>query len=217
MKKHFLTTAVFATTMVAARADVHYSFNYDSVPSGNPASLFDTFPLSTTYAILAPDVDGFGSDIPGTDRWRPDVTAPPVTVDDPTLFGSSTTSSPNALNAKFQPVLLSFALSLSSLQFSLRLDGDTYGDPSADILFLDANGATLQSLPVDQTQPGALLSLTGLSGVTGILLPGGAFYDNLSLDAVPEAGTWAAIVTASALTGWQSWRRRRTQAVQLLA
>ncbi len=138
MKKSFIRIALLAAATTALRADVHYSFNFDSVAPGSPASLFDSDPLSTAYAVFAPDVDGFGSDIPGTDRWRPDPSAPPVTVDNPTPFGSSTTSNPNALNAKFQPVLLSLAVPLSHIRFSIRLDGDPFGDSAARVLLLES-------------------------------------------------------------------------------
>lgn len=208
MKKSFIMIALLAAATTALRADVHYSFNFDSVASGSPASLFDSDPLSTAYAVFAPDVDGFGSDIPGTDRWRPDPSAPPVTVDNPTPFGSSTTSNPNAMNAKFQPVLLSSAVPLSNIKFSIRLDGDPFGDSAARVLFLDATGATLQSLAADQTQPNTLLSLNGLIGLTGILLPGGAFYDDFVLDAVPEATTWSALAIVGGLFGWHARRRQ---------
>lgn len=189
MKKLLLTSALMAVSGLAARAQVNISLDYDGVAAGTPASQLDTFPLSTHYAVYLPDVDAYGSDISGTGRWRPDYEGAAVTVEDPTAFGSSTFTAPNALNGKDQPVLLSFAPTLSNLQFSVRLDGDTIGDTSAQILFLDVNGATLKSLAVDQTRPDTLVSVNGLNGVSDILLPGGAFYDAVRIvgDLNPES------------------------------
>jgi hypothetical protein len=94
------------------------------------------------------------------------------------------------------------------LSFSVTLDNDTFGDPWIEILLLDAAGGLLGTLPTDQTVPGLVASFSGpLPGISQILLPAGAFYDNLTV-VVPEGDTALVGLGLAALAAW-GWRRTR--------
>lgn len=198
--------AIAATLMsallggVAAQADT-YTYTFDDVATGTPANSVPqpVFNLNFVFAALLPDVDEFGDTIPGSERWRVDTTAPAVVVDNPALYGRGAAPSPlNALEALFQPVLVQFN---SPFDFdpngfevvldndSLGADGTLPGNEDIAVLFLDAAGNVLLNIPVDQTTPGFTVTTGGISGVSSVLLPGGAFYDNLRISGIPEPAT----------------------------
>lgn len=188
---------------------------FDGVPSGTPANFIAPPGITFAPAAFLPDLDGFGDPIPGSDRWRPDSTAPDVTVENPDDYGRGAAPSPaNALNALWQPVLVLFASTTDLLSFGTILDLDTFGlngfEPAFSdvaVLFLDTAGNILASEPVNQTQPGFALARGPLNDLGGIVLPAGAFYDNLSLTAVPEVGAWP-VVAGTGLAAFALWRRR---------
>ena len=160
--------------------------------------------------------DSLGAPIPGTQSWRPDSNAAAVLVENPDLYGRGLAPSPdNALNALWQPVLLSFHQPVDLTQFAVTLDNDPFGlngtlPGFADVAiqFLDAQGAVLASLPVDQTQPGFRAETGSVPGVDSILLPAGAFYDNLTLAPIPETGAWP-LVAGLGVLGLALWQRQR--------
>jgi hypothetical protein len=200
--RSLLFAVTLASGVVPARAGF---FTFDALNPGDPANLASAGGIHFEPAVLAPDLDGFGDPIPGTDKWRVDYSAPPVTVSDPSIYGGGPAPSPAlALDAFLQPVLMVFpgAADLSNLGFIL--DGDSFGGV-LDVLFLDANGQVLLSLPVDETQPYFNFNSGPVSGVAEVLLPAGALYDNI---AVPEAGTSAALVAFGVLGGLTWWRRQ---------
>ncbi|MEO8630129.1 MAG: hypothetical protein ABI612_18840 [Betaproteobacteria bacterium] len=187
-----------------ARAAV---LDFDAVASGTLANAAAPAGISFVGAVFLPDVDAFGDDIPGTEKWRADPDAPAVTVDDPNDFSFANAPSPkNVLNARFGPVLLQFASPYTLASFSTILDRSSFGSlVSLDIEFLDVLGRVLKTLATEQSVPGYVAALTApIGGVSAILLPGGAFYDNIS---VPEANSSAAAATLVTLAGWQVRRR----------
>jgi hypothetical protein len=192
---------------------------FDGVPSGTLANSVAPAGVTFSPAALLPDLDAFGDPIPGTERWRPDPDATEaVLVENPGDYGRGPAPSPaNALNALWQPVLIRFARpTMDLLSFGVVLDLDTYGanglEPAFSdvaVLFLGAAGNILSAIPVDQTQPGYTVGAGPLAGVGGIVLPAGAFYDNLALTAIPETGVWP-VITGGALAAFAWWRRRRS-------
>jgi hypothetical protein len=190
--------AAAAALAGSASASIVHTFTWDEQATGSLANSFAQPPglgVTFSFAALLPETDEFGDVIPGSERWRQDLTAPPVIVDNPQNFGRGNAPSPvNALEALFQPVLISFAapFTLDPAGFSAVLDNDVFGangflPGNADIAvqFLDAGANPLLITPVDQTTPGYVVSGGGLT-VSSILLPAGAFYDNVFISGIPE-------------------------------
>lgn len=206
--------AVAAGLLLAARGAV---LTFDSVPGGTPANALAPAGVSFAPAVLLPDLDSFGDPIPGTDRWRADATAPEVLVENPGGYGRGQAPSPaNALNALWQPVLIQFAAPRDLHWFGTVLDLDPFGVDGHDpvfsdvaVMFLDAAGNVAAAFPVDQTTPGYTVGAGPRSGIRGILLPAGAFYDDLELNlaVIPEARIWP-VITSAAMLAFAAWRRR---------
>lgn len=218
MKTPLLLAAGTCAALTSAHASILLGF--DGLGAGSAANSAAPANAQFTHAVFDYDYDATtGDPLPGTLRWRTDATAPEVIVEDPSTYGRGAAPSPNnALNALWQPVLLTFQHPFDLVSFGATLDNDTYGDdgtqPGFDdiaVRFLDLNGAILSSIPVNQTQPGFQVSAGGIAGVAAIVLPGGAFYDNLTWAPVPEPSQWAGIAGLG-LLGFTAWRRQaRTQ------
>ena len=192
------------------------AFNFDSLPSGSLASLFSTSQVSFHNAKFTPTLDGFGDPIVGTDHWQIDTasdTAFPLLVQNPNLFGRGNAPSPaNALNGLDQEILVQFDHPYLLTSFSVTLDNDTFGLSTAQISFVTGT-STVLSVGADQTVAGFVVNQGPLATpISGIVLPGGAFYDNIAVAAtVPEPSTWSALAGVAAL-GLAALRRRRASA-----
>lgn len=209
--KHTLAFAAACLGAALSSQAVSFSVDFDGVPSGTLANAVAPAGLTFEPAVYLPDYDDFGDPIPGTDKWRVDITAPPLTIEYPMDYGRGPAPSPEgALNALFQPTLLLFNVG-DTIEFSVALDNDPFGDPALDLLFLDVAGNIIHSLTTDQTVPGFTVNYSAtFAQVSQIVLPAGAFYDNLQLTVVPEGSTVLSGVGASflALAGWLVRRRR---------
>jgi hypothetical protein len=198
----------------AAGQVVTHEFTFDGVPAGTPVNtLVQPRRLGAVFhnAYFGPRFNQQGFPIPGPERWRIDRSAPDVLVDDPSLFGRGPAPSPeNALEALLQPVLITFRtpLTLEPSGLSLILDNDTFGfngllpgyEDVAVHLF-DASAQLIERIGVDQTTPGFQVSTGGQVGVKWMLLPAGAFYDNLHISAtpVPAPGAVSVLLGAAAV------------------
>lgn len=206
-----LTGLAVAAATPAPAIDTLLAF--DGVPSGSPANSAALAGVTFEPAYYAPALDPNGNPVPGSEAWRIDGSAPPVTVDDPAGFGRGSAPSPrNALNALLQPVLVQFVSPQSIRQFSVTLDQDPYGQRGLAIGFYDGSNRLLGELAIDQTVPGFSLSRSDLdlAGVDRIVLPAGAFYDNVAVSSIPEPDPLAlAIVGFACLL---ASRRRRSWA-----
>ncbi len=200
----------------AARADTTLMFDFDSIAAGANASAFDSAMLSFHNAVFAPRQDADGIDIPGTERWIVDTATDayaPVTVDRTVDWGfGAAPSGTNALNAYSGPVLLKFDQPYTLTSFAATLDNSTLGDLGmSHVWFVSAN-ATVDQLGFDATTPGLTLSKSNVSGVSGIVLQGGGFYDNISVSfaAIPEPSTYAFLagVGGLGLVLFRRFRRR---------
>ena len=183
-------------------------FTFDTLNPGDPANFASAAGIHFEPAVFAPSLDAFGDPIPGTDHWRVDYSAPPVTVANPEVYGGGPAPSPLlALDAYLQPTLVVLPAPGSLADFRFVLDGGTFGS-LLDVLFLNASGQVLLSLPVDQTQPYFAFASGPVADVASVLLPAGALYDNL---AVPETNTSAAAALLI-LAGFQVSRCRARRA-----
>jgi hypothetical protein len=108
-------------------------------------------------------------------------------------------------------VLLTFDATYNVNTFSFTLGNDPFG-VVWDVVFVDAMGRTLAQFAIDQSRAGLQFSASNGAGVAGIMLPSGAFYDDISVSlaataAVPEPSTWGVI--GAAACGALIWGRRR--------
>lgn len=184
------SACLFLAAAGTVHAAVDVTFNFDSVPAGSNASLVSQAGIQFLPAVFAPLVDSSGLPIEGTDGWRPDSSGVFVTVDNPATFGRGTAPSPlNALNALFQPVLLEFSSPEVIRRLSVSLDNDTFGTRDSALEFFSSDNRLLGTIVLDQTQAGLVVNADlDLTGVAKVLLPAGAFYDNLVVSSIPEPG-----------------------------
>ncbi len=193
---------------VPARAT---TFTFDGVASGSSANSLSQAGITFQAGTFLPDTNAEGLDVPGTEKWRVDFSSPAVTVDNPGLFGRGIApSGGNALNALFQPVIVLYPGTSGFTRFSTVLDNDKFGDANVAVNFYDSKDRLIASLPVDQTIPGYVIESGPLDGVSKVVLPAGAFYDNVSVTSVPEPSTWALAGVGLAALLWQA--RRKSQA-----
>lgn len=181
----------FAAAQPAAAATV--SLNFDNVATGSTANSAaagsSSFSGRFDYGAYLPLQDQDGIDIPGSERYVKDPNpADEVRVQDPRsrLYGSAP-SGVNALDALDQLVLISFDQPVTLSNFSVTLDNSTFGNlGNSPIIFQGDSGLVLFQLATNQASPGFVASSTAvIQGVTAIMLPGGAFYDNLKFDVAP--------------------------------
>jgi len=191
--------AGFATSARAAS----FTLNFDAAASGSAANDAVTgYGLRFDLASFLPELDAYGDPIPGSDAYRADpLPFDVVRVNLPSTRGYGTAPSPaNALDALDQGVLMTFASPIALSAFSTTLDQSTLGFPGVfDIVFQDAAGHVLLNLGTQQSVSGFVASTSvSLTGVASIYLPGGAFYDDIHVQTVPEPGA-AAFATATLL------------------
>ncbi len=214
--KTFLSGLALAGLLVlapGARATINFQIDFDLFPSGALADLSAPAGLSFHNAAWRAQLDSDGLEIAGSERWMIDAAADadaPITADNPDVFGfGAAPSGPNALNALFGPVFIRFAQPFRLDAFSATLDLSPYGDLGwSSIWFLHGSGV-VDRLDFDATIPGETIDWNGSEAVTGMVLQGGGFYDDLAFrgQPVPEPATWG-LIGAGACAMLILFRRR---------
>lgn len=201
----FLAAAVGAFATPPPTGTLNMSFNFDSGSSGTFASVFHTPQVTFHNAKFSPTLDGFGDPILGTDHWQIDTasdTAFPLLVENPSLYGRGAAPSPgNALNGLDQDILVQFDQAYNLSSFTFTLENSSFGVPFAAVNFI-SGASTVLTVGLNQTVSGFVFTQGPVVGVTGVVLPGGKFYDNVSVTgaaAVPEPSTWAVLTGLVAL------------------
>ena len=212
-----LAALVAGILFAAASQAQSISITFDTLSSGTPANLAAPTGVSFGEATWSPDVDGDGDVIAGTERWRLFEGSSPILVRNPLFYDrGSAPSGLVALDGVFQPTLIRFSSPQMLAQFSVTLDKDTYGDPSAAIEFyrVGAAGNTLlASIPANQASPGFTSALAApVSGVDMVLLPSGALYDNIQYSSIPEPSSVA--LSLVGLAGFGTFLFLRRTSVQ---
>ncbi|MEI6343451.1 MAG: PEP-CTERM sorting domain-containing protein [Verrucomicrobiota bacterium] len=215
MKTSTLSAAVAALALASSAVAQSTLMQFDALGSGDAANLAAPSYLKFNEGTFSPDYDADGDVILGSERWRVAADASPIVVRDPAFYDRGTAPSGSlALDGVFQPTLINFDSRQSLTEFSVTLDNDAFGDPSAQILFYTvgtAGNSLLAILPVNQTVPGFTATLTQpLSDVDMIVLPSGALYDDVRLAVVPEPGTTAMALVGAGVLGVLLVRRNRS-------
>ncbi|MGC4015367.1 MAG: PEP-CTERM sorting domain-containing protein [Luteolibacter sp.] len=198
-----LLTSLALATVLAQTAHAATTFGFE----GNDLTTTGGSPLTTTVTIQNAyweTEDEFGDPL-ATPGFRADTSSPTVAAN-PLDSGYGAPISGKALDGTNGPVMFTFASALNIGSFGVVLDNSTFGNipitggnPAfgTNILFYDAADNLIGYIALDQTVSGFTVADTGTyENVSKIVLPGGAFYDNLSFTAqsVPEP-------TAAALAG----------------
>jgi hypothetical protein len=212
------TIALAVFTSLPASANL-VSINFDNVAAGTAATSAAPSGIEFFQAHYVNDLDAFGDEMPNTQKWQVDAennSLFPVTVENPLLNGyGSAPSGSNALDARFQPVLMHFGSAQNLNSFSVTLDNSSFGNLSQSMLyFLDSSKTILGQLSVDQTVQGLIVNLSSpLNGVQEILLSSGAFYDDISFEnmvtsPVPLPATFPLLLTGLSALGFLRRFRR---------
>jgi len=205
--KKLLTFLAFASICASSHASntlLSFGFASDATPNVTGDSLAGT--VSAAYAYIE-TLDSNGDPL-ALPSYRADLTAPAIAVGDPSARGYGSTILGNALDAVDQAVLFSFSTPQNLSSFAVTLDNSTLGTAfGTNVEFYSAADALLLSIPVDQTVSGFSVNQTfSLYGVSKMVLPAGAFYDNLTVTAVPEPSR---AMLLGLFAGVALFRRRR--------
>lgn len=216
VKRGLLTAAlgVVALTSSAAHA---YTISFDGQAGGSAAN-GDAVALANgvTFASgMLKDIYDNDWNIVG-ERWTADPSVSALVVDNPAALGyGSTPSLANALDARFDQVLMQFSAPLQLASFSFAADNSSYGFPGPmQLQFLDANGVRIAtSAPFIQAGTTSFIAdfSTAPLTVSGVLLPAGKFYDDLTVtvSAVPEPGTTALLASGLILLAGAARRQKK--------
>ena len=215
-----LLAIVVSTSSIAASAS-QFTINFDLLSSGANANL-DQVAIDNGVSFASGHlVDTVDTDFNVTGQHWAAYSVADDNVD-PSIFAQNSAnlgwgaapSGVNALDARFDQVLVQFANPTQLSSFSFNLDSSSYGNPQAsNVLFLDKDGNIIftsndyfQSTTTSFNQSFAS-SLT----VSAVVLTSGKLYDNLTVAAVPEPETYAMLLAGLGLLGFVSRRRNNEQ------
>lgn len=177
-----------ALALVAGTGHAATVFNFNTGTATTTTGDAFPAPVSITYAYQETE-DQYGDPLP-TPVWLTDPSAPALALNDPSTAGYGAAIDGLALDAVLSPVMFSFASAVNLTSFAVALDNSTLGTPfGTEIGFYDSSDTLLYSILVDQAASGfSVNEALSLAGVSKVVLPSGAFYDNVSFGAtaVPE-------------------------------
>jgi len=158
--------------------------------------------INTTYSSL-------GVTFTGETPYNQDLQA---TTDAPAFTTNTLDATRGAVDIFLDPT--AFAYGLNSFRVTSLADPFGQGSISTAFSFYDAKGGLVYSLDqFDQTQT-QLVAVGNLMGVSKIVLPADAYYDDFSFQPaaapVPEAGTAISFGALLTLGGLAVLRRRQT-------
>jgi len=158
--------------------------------------------INTTYSSL-------GVTFTGETPYNQDLQA---TTDAPAFTTNTLDATRGAVDIFLDPT--AFAYGLNSFRVTSLADPFGQGSISTAFSFYDAKGGLVYSLDqFDQTQT-QLVAVGNLMGVSKIVLPADAYYDDFSFQPaaapVPEAGTAISFGALLTLGGVAVLRRRQT-------
>jgi hypothetical protein len=219
-KKSTLVRALFAvaiSTCSFAASAADYTINFDGIASGSNASndlvaLANGVSFASGHLVDTVDADW---NVIGQ-HWAAysladDGVDPAIFAQNSANMGWGTApSGANALDARFDQVLVQFSNPTQLTGFSFDLDHSSYGNLQAvNVLFLDENGNTLLST-MDFYQSSTTSFSQNFSSaltVSAVLLPSGKLYDNLSVATVPEPESYAMLLAGLGLMGFTARRK----------
>ena len=201
MKSKLLGILAFAVTLVTSQAAV-FSFDSDATVNSSTGPALGSS-VQIGFGTSEDILDGFGSDT-GRDRWVFDLAPIDPITENPAAYGYGPSGS--SLNAFNQTVLISFGTEFNLTSFSIFMDGSAFGSTSF-VEFYDASDVLITSLDAFGLIANYEITGSNINGVSKIVLPPGAFFDNMTLagSAVPEPGS----VTLAAFAALALASRRR--------
>jgi|GEM_PF-1401820 len=196
MKRIILSAATLLALALPGHA-LLLSFDEGSTTTGTGRPLTVSFTVDNAYLET---VDAFGEPL-AVPVWTP---IDPAGIGNPADAGyGAPISGSGALNAEFDQILFTFDSPVFLREFSTVLDDSGRGNlaPSS-ILFFNAADILLGELVIDQTQLGmrARFDAVPLAGVKKIVMPAGAYYDDVTLN-VPETGPGLVVLGGACLLG----------------
>lgn len=150
--------------------------------------------------------------------FRADSVSPTVSLGDPSAYGYGPAISGKALDATNGPVMFTFASAMNLSNFGVMLDNSIFGNSpitggnpafGSNILFYDSGDNLIGFIPLDQTVSGFTVTNDpgNFMNVSKVVLPSGAFYDNVNFtaQAVPEP----TVAGLACLGAFAMFKRRR--------
>jgi len=213
-----LLTILISTSSFAASAS-QYTINFDLLSSGANANL-DQVAIDNGVSFASGHlVDTLDANFNVTGQHWAAYSIADDNVD-PSIFAQNSAtlgwgvapSGTNALDARFDQVLVQFANPTQMSSFSFNLDGTSFGNPQAsNVVFLDKDGNTIftSSDYFQSTTTSFNQSFASLLTVSAVVLTSGKLYDNLTVAAVPEPETYAMFLVGLGLLSFMSRRRQK--------
>ncbi len=186
------------------------SFDSGSTTEGTGRPINTSFSVDSAYLETE---DEFGDPLP-VPVWTP---IEPAKIGNPADAGyGDAISGAGALDANFDQILFTFDSPIYLREFSTILDDSAFGNLGDwPIQFFSASDRLLAEIFIDQTQPRFVAQLTSgpIGGVKKILLPSGAYYDEVKLN-VPEGGPGIALLALMVVGGAVAARHGKGGAVR---
>ncbi len=211
MKSLLTTLATTAAMVPLVHGITTFGFENSDLTVTSGTALPTSVTLQSAYWETL-DANGDPLAVPG---FRADIGS--TVALDPSLAGYGPAISGKALDGTNNPLMFTFASAMNLSSFGVFLDNSSFGnipqtggDPAfgTNILFYDAADSLIGFIALDQTVSGFSVADSGTyNNVSKVILPSGAFYDNLSFtgQAVPEPAS-AALACLGALA---LFKRRR--------